>query len=226
MENLFKSLIIPVNEKIFQKDPFSSELGLKIIQESINLIDQFGFEQFNFKKLATQLSTAESSIYRYFDNKHKLLIYLFSWYWSWLAYRLVFATNNVAEPEKRIEKAIQLVANPILNFEMVNHFNIDALSSIIVNESSKVYLTKEVETDNQEGCFEAYKSFCNRISLIIQEINPQYPFPNSLVSTIIEGVHLQKYLAKHLPSLTDSGKSNNDVEEMFTQLVFKTVKNN
>ncbi len=79
MNNLLLSLKIQVNDKIYVKDPETSSLGRKIIQESILLIDEIGFENFTFKKLGERIGSNESSIYRYFESKHKLLVYLSSW---------------------------------------------------------------------------------------------------------------------------------------------------
>ena len=77
MEAILSNLKIQINEKIYNKDPESSSLGKKIIEQSIILIEEIGFEDFTFKKLGDRIASNESSIYRYFDNKHKLLIYLF-----------------------------------------------------------------------------------------------------------------------------------------------------
>ena len=78
MENLLSTIKIQVNEKIYVKDPETSILG-KII-ESIILIDEIGLKSLHLK-LGDLIGSNESSIYRCFENKHKLLIYLCS-YWS------------------------------------------------------------------------------------------------------------------------------------------------
>jgi hypothetical protein len=41
-----------INEKIFLRNPESSELGKLMVKKSIDLIYELGFEQFTFKKLA------------------------------------------------------------------------------------------------------------------------------------------------------------------------------
>ncbi|MFT8175893.1 TetR/AcrR family transcriptional regulator, partial [Salmonella enterica] len=87
---LLSQIVISVNPKLYVKNPESSELGRKIIQQSILLIDEIGFEAFTFKKLGERIGSNESSLYRYFENKHKLLLYLTSWYWGWMEYRVVF----------------------------------------------------------------------------------------------------------------------------------------
>ena len=82
MDRLLSNIKIQVNEKVYLKDPDSSELGKKIIRGSIDLIDEIGFEQFTFKKLAIKINSTEASVYRYFDSKHTLLVYITLWYWG------------------------------------------------------------------------------------------------------------------------------------------------
>ena len=89
MEQLLQSVKIAINEKLYLKDPESSELGKRIVEKSIVMINELGFDGFTFKKLGIAIKSNESSIYRYFENKHKLLLYLTSWYWGWLEYQLV-----------------------------------------------------------------------------------------------------------------------------------------
>ena len=73
-----------MNEQLFLRNPEESDLGRRIVSASIKMIGELGFEAFTFKKLATQIETTEASVYRYFENKHRLLVYLVTWYWSWL----------------------------------------------------------------------------------------------------------------------------------------------
>ena len=223
MEALLSNIQIQVNEKIFQKDPTSSDLGQKILRESLSMIDELGLENFTFKKLALRLNTTESSIYRYFENKHKLLIYHVSWYWSWLSYRLVFATANMQDPGAKLEKAIHLLVHPCQGYEDLKTYDIKTLQRIIIHESSKAYLTKEVDEDNKEGFFSAYKDFCSRLVAFIKESQSAYKFPSSLVATTIEGIHLQKYFKEHLPSLSDAKKGDQDIELMFSKFILNTI---
>ena len=86
MHYYISNIKFQISDKIFVKDPETSSLGRNILKESILLIDEIGFEEFTFKKLGQRIGSNESSIYRYFENKHKLLVYLSSWYWSWIEY--------------------------------------------------------------------------------------------------------------------------------------------
>ena len=49
MINLLSNLKIQVPDKIYIKDPESSDLGKRIIQHSILLIEEIGFDSFTFK---------------------------------------------------------------------------------------------------------------------------------------------------------------------------------
>jgi hypothetical protein len=67
MENLLPNFKIQVNDKLYLKDPETSDLGKKILEKSILLIDEIGLEHFTFKKLGQSINSNESSIYRYFE---------------------------------------------------------------------------------------------------------------------------------------------------------------
>jgi len=218
MENLH--IQIDISSELYSKNPESSELGRKIISESIALINELGFEDFTFKKLGEHINSPESSIYRYFKSKHILLIYLTSWYWTWTEYRLVFATTNISSPEERLRKSINILTNPDLANSSSSFVDNELLSKIIFNESLKAYHTKSVDLENKKGYFKAYKSVVKRVGDIILEIDPAFEFSHMLVSTVIEGAHQQKYFAAHLPSLTDCIKDKNAISEFYQKLVF------
>lgn len=69
MDQILANIKIQINSKLFVKDPETSALGKKIIQESILLIDEIGFDDFTFKKLGEKIGSNESSIYRYFEKQ-------------------------------------------------------------------------------------------------------------------------------------------------------------
>jgi len=207
MNTILPNLKIQVNEKIYVKDPETSPLGKKIIQKSILLIDEIGFDNFTFKKLGKEIDSNESSIYRYFENKHKLLVYLSSWYWSRMEYKLVFATTNIQDPFEKLKKAITIVTEKVVDDESTDHINESILNKIIIAEFTKTVQTKEIDQENKEGFFLIYKRVINRIVGIVKEVNPDYPFAKSLVSTIVEGSLHQHFLMEHLKTITDCNES-------------------
>ena len=223
MDRLLQAIKININEKIYVKDPESSDLGKRIIEDSILMIHDMGFESFTFKKLGVKIGSNESSIYRYFENKHKLLLYLTSWYWGWLEYQLVFSTNSIANPKEKLEKAIEIVTKSVEVDSSFSHINEVTLSKIVINEYSKSYLTKEVDTENKEGYFVIYKRLVTRIRDMIQAVDADYAFPSSLASTVLEGSLHQYFLKDHFPSLTDCHEHNSPTA-YFQNLVFTLLK--
>ena len=94
---------VSLNEGLYLRDPQETVLGQNIIKHSILLIDEIGFEAFNFKKLAQRMQSTEASVYRYFENKHLLLIYLVSWYWEWVNYLIDINTKNIEDPKHKLK---------------------------------------------------------------------------------------------------------------------------
>ena len=219
-------LQIKMNKKLFLRDPEQTELGKKIIQHSILLIDKSGFESFTFKKLAEDINSTEAGIYRYFENKHKLLMYITAWYWSWLEYRIMIHTMNVKDPVVKLRKVIELLAVTVEDDVNTSHINEHILHKIIIAEGSKAYLTKHVSEDNKDQFFKPYKDLCAKIGEIILECNPAYKYPKSLSSTIIEMAHFQNFFMHNLPALTDFGKDKDEsnVITYLEELVFSAIK--
>lgn len=207
MDQILANIKIQVNTKLFVKDPETSTLGKKIIEESIILIDSIGFEDFTFKKLGDKISSNESSIYRYFESKHKLLLYLSSWYWAWIEYKLAFATINIDNPMERLKKGIAVVTEKIEDDASTLHVNESILNKIIIQEFTKTLLTKEVDEENKEGFFLVYKRVINRIIEMILEVNPNYEFSKSLSSSIVEGALHQHFLKDHLKTITNCNET-------------------
>lgn len=223
MNNILSKVVFEVQESTYLKDPQTSDLGNRILSASIDLIDEIGFDSFTIRKLAQSINSVEASIYRYFESKHKLLLYLTTWYWSFTEYRLVFSLANVESPEERLKRAIHVLTAEI--DESFAQLNIDVLklSNIVIIESSKAYLTKDVDQENEEGIFIGYKQLVERVSDIVLEINPDFKYPNMLISTVIEGSHNQRFFSEHLPRLTNQVKGEDAICEFYQKMVFKTI---
>lgn len=203
MNTVLSNFKIQINDKIYVKNPETSDLGKKILEQSIILIDEIGFDNFTFKKLGEKIGSNESSIYRYFENKHKLLVYLSSWYWSWMEYKLVFATANIPDANEKLKKAITILTERVKDDANTAYINEAILNKIIIAEFTKTLHTKEIDLENKEGFFLIYKRVISRIILIVNEVNPEYQFAKSLVSSIVEGSLHQYFLKEHLKSITD-----------------------
>jgi AcrR family transcriptional regulator len=223
MDKLLSSLKININDNIYIKDPESSDLGKRIIESSIILIDEIGFDSFTFKKLGIKLNSNESSIYRYFESKHKLLLYLTSWYWCWLEYQLVFATNNISDPVLKLEIAINILTKTTNLDANYSHIDEIILKRIIINEYSKSYLTKEVDSENKEGYFATFKRLVTRLKDIILSVNSNYQHPFSLASSVIDGALHMQFIKDHFSSISDF-RETNEPTVYFKNLVFNAIK--
>ncbi|WP_075342337.1 TetR/AcrR family transcriptional regulator [Tenacibaculum agarivorans] len=224
MDKLLSSIKIEVPEGIYLKNPESSTLGKKIVENSIILIEEIGFENFNFKKLGTKIGSNESSIYRYFESKHKLLIYLSSWYWRWLEYQLVIETFSIKDAKEKVIKAVEIVTRTTQEDQNFSHINEVLLNKIIINENSKSYLTKSVDSENKEGYFLPYKRVVRRLAEIISEYNKDYEYPLSLASSITEGALHQQFMKQHFTTITNCNESVTPTQ-FYTHLVIKTLAN-
>jgi hypothetical protein len=99
------------------------------------------------------------------------------------------------------------------------------LYNIVINESNKAYLSKDVDENNTAHLFKPYKDLCARIASLFSEYNPTYSYSRSLASTLIETAHLQYFFMQHLPRLTDKAQVENFTAKDFLEnLVFAALK--
>jgi AcrR family transcriptional regulator len=223
MDSFFSQFTLKVNPAVYLKDPETSDLGKRIIAGSIELIDEQGFDHFTFKKLAEHIGSTESSIYRYFENKHKLLLYLTSWYWAWLESHLLYGITNIEDKKEQLKRAIDILTKKVAEDGSYAHINEIKLNQIIITESSKSYMHKEVDNENKEGAFLGYKHIVSKVAELITDINPNYKYPNMLISTIIEGAHHQRFFQDHLPTLSNQYNNEDSVADFYSDIVLKVI---
>jgi AcrR family transcriptional regulator len=197
------SIKISLNEGLYLKEPQDSVLGRNIIKHSILMINDLGFEAFTFKKLAQEINSTEASIYRYFENKHVLLIYLVSWYWEWVNYLIQINTNNIEDPKEKLRIVIKSFVFASKENPAVDFVNESVLHDLVISEGMKVYHTKDVDNDNTKGFFSNYKGLVNYVAAIAKEINPEFKYPSVFASNLFELSNNHIYFARHLPRLTD-----------------------
>ncbi|MCY7357965.1 MAG: TetR/AcrR family transcriptional regulator [Rudanella sp.] len=220
---------VRMNEHLFLRDPERSDLGRKIVREGITLFGEIGLEEATFRKLADRMGTKEASIYRYFENKHRLLVYLVTWYWQWLEYQVVFQTNNLQSPHEKLDRILRLLIMDGMNATAGNgadSIDLKTLHGLVIREASKAYLTRHVTEDNRQQLFKPYKDLCARIANVIREHQPTYPFARSLASTLIETAHYQAFFRQNLPSLTDFDTTKDETQllEFLRHLLFSTLE--
>ena len=223
MPSFLTNVRIDVSDKIYLKDPNTSDLGKEILEKGLIMIDDLGLEKFTFKKLACEIGTTESAVYRYFENKHKVLHYYVSWYWGWLEYNLAFGTANIDSGVKRLETAIKIITRD-LNEVKTAPFDLNCLQRVIIAEGAKSYLTKSVDDENKDGLFIQFKSLCERMSQMILQLSPKYPFAHSLASLFIESHLDQLYFSEHLPAICDLNGNDNTRFNFYNNLIFSSIE--
>ncbi|MFT5072281.1 MAG: AcrR family transcriptional regulator [Planctomycetota bacterium] len=208
---------ISLNEGLYLRDPQDSELGRNIIKHSIELIEVHGIESFTFKKLAKEINSTEASIYRYFVNKHLLLLYLVNWYWEWVNYLITVNTMNISKPKTKLKIIIHSIVAASQENPIVGYVNENKLQKIVISEGMKVYHTKEVDDENSRGFFKSYKDLALTVSKVISKVNPQFKYPYTLATNLFEMSNNHIFFAQHLPKLTDVSvdeNANEEVEQM------------
>ncbi len=218
---------LQINDKLYLRDPQQTELGKRIVQNAIVLIDEIGFDAFNFKKLAVKIKSTETSIYRYFESKHLLFVYLVNWYWEWTNFRMKFNMINLTNPMEKMRQVIRTIIDTAQKQASLDFVDTTILHRIVITEGTKAYHSKVVDEENKLGFFTSYKMLCQEIKSIILEINPNYPYAKSLSSLIIETINNNIYFAEHLPRLTDISKGENYYEEvaaMMENIIFSCLK--
>lgn len=217
---------IRVNQGIFYKDPMSSKLGRSLLTDGVGMIDTLGLELFTFKKLADLLKTTESSVYRYFKNKHFMLLYLINWYWGWTEQQLLTRIENTSDPEEKLQQILEIFIrkpSPEYITGPTPFFDVLTLERVVIAESAKGFLTKEIEEEYGEGFFTPYRRLCTHLAGVLLAINPTYPYPATLSSTILEGIVHQKFLSRHMPALTEARRRNDTLLRCYMDMIMRTV---
>ena len=214
-------------EKLYLRDPQETSYGKKLLTSSVILFEELGFENFTFGKLAKKMSSSEVSIYRYFENKHLLLLYLNCWYWEWVNYLIETKTLNIQDPAEKLKRTIHCIIYASKESELCDYINENKLHTIIMKESSKSYHVHNIDKENKDGLFIPYKNLVGRVASIISELNSEFKYPHTISTTIFEMILNQNYYVDHLPRLSDLKKGKRileDLEEMTMYLVEKLLQ--
>ena len=201
---------VAVHDSCFIKDPLETALGQRIIRHSIELFHEVGYEQFNFKKLSERIGSPEASVYRYFENKYRLLTYLVSWYWDFMHYMILLDTRNIDDPKRRIRLAFRTLVTTLHEQEVPDYINQEKLHLIVVNNATKVYHSHKVDELKEKGFYQNYQKLVNTISNMILAIDPNFKYPKAIATNLLELALSNEYNLEHFPELTDEDQSTGD----------------
>jgi hypothetical protein len=83
-----------------------------------------------------------------------------------------------------------------------------------------------VDAQNKQGFFLTYQALSRKLADIIQEIDPLYPYPKALASTVLGMANDQIHFARHLPSLTDikiNGDDYSQVKKLLNDFITRSL---
>ena len=149
-----------------------------------------------------------------------LLLYLVSWYWEWVSYLIDFNTMNVDNPSRRLRIIIETLVTASKENPSIEYVNESVLHRIIIAEGSKAYHIKDVDQENKEGLFLNYKMLSEKVAQAIADIDPKFPYPHALASTLFEMTNNHIYFAQHLPRLTDVRVVEDNYDEVVKMLEY------
>lgn len=196
-------ITIKVNPRTYLRDPSETQLGRKIIMHAISVLSETGFHCFNFKQLAKEMGSTEASIYRYFENKHFLLIYLTSWYWDYLDYLIMINTRNIQNPNERLKLAIKTMVEGSTEASPVDYIDQKKLHRIVVEHSTKVFHNKKIDMTDRCGLFKNFTNLNKNIASLISACNENFKYPHSLATNLVKLAIDHTYYAEHMCAITE-----------------------
>lgn len=117
-------------------------------------------------------------MYRYFENKHRLLLYILNWYWCYLEFLVDYKLQNVLSKRDQLKAIVDLITHELPESTGQFDYNKKFLNHIVITESSKVYLVKEVAEINKDEVFKPYKDLCAKLLLSYQRITRNTNIPD------------------------------------------------
>ena len=208
---------IAPNDHLFLKDPQASDLGKRILHHACIELHRLGLEELTFKKLSNAIGCTEASVYRYFSSKQQLLQYLVAYYWDWVHFLVDTAIAPIRDPEERLHAAVKALTEPMKTNASVSYIDEQLLYQIVLTEGQKAYHFKSIDSENDKGIFLGYKSLTEKLADLVTEVNPDFPYPRAMASSVFEMAHNHTYFAEHLPRLTDlnaGAKFKGELEKM------------
>lgn len=217
MEYLFRHLRLEPDAALYVKDPQRSETGQNLLRCGARLIAAGGMEAFTLKKLSLEAGCTEATVYRYFHNKHQLLLYLMNLYWGWLLYHAELETNNLEDPHTKLKRIVRLLSGPLTSMPDTG-FASD-LFALALNEGVKTHLNNATGSEWQQGLFEAYARFAAHVASCLRECAPDYAYPMAWSATFIDAAMQQQFFHRHLPHFTELAEGCNPLENFLMSLI-------
>ncbi len=187
---MITQLRLEVPAELFIKDPFSSELGAKIVEAAIQLINKIGYEDFTFKKLALSCKTTEATIYRYFHSKQQLLAYLCALYWSYTTLIIELEGEKLnSNSKKQLGSLLQILSNNVELKSLSNTLLIEELFRLVIKQWPKVNHLDGEQNTYLNDAVNAYKKVTQLFANVLHTIQPKLRYSLVYADTIVMAIH-------------------------------------
>jgi hypothetical protein len=139
-------------------------------------------------------------------------------------YQIEFNTNNIEDPKKKLKITLSMLVESTLTNPAVPHVDEAILHRIVVSEGVKAYHSKDVDEENKAGLYVTYKSLCKTLADKILAVSPEFPYAQTLATTLLDMSNNNIYYAQHLPSLTNIKLTNENLTELIALLELFTCR--
>ena len=153
------------------------------------------------------MGSTEVTIYHYFENKQRLLQYYFQLYWMWLLMHCQLEGRTLKDPHARLHGDIRALCGLWPDHALAAQLDPAALRQLVINEGSKSFQHKNVDSDNERRLFKPYKDLCAHIATEIKACTPRSRHVRSFATTLVEMAHSLEFAMIHLPALTEVSRS-------------------
>lgn len=155
-----------------------------------------------------------------------LLNYLVSLYLGWGSYLIDIYTINIEDPKKRLKNIINILVYASKYNLPIEYINKNCLHRLIFSEGSRTYHTKKI-ADQNEASPQNLKMLIKKISAVITEISPNFPYPTVLANNLFEMANRHMYYALYFPDLTEvsiKGDNFDEVKKMLEHFAFTMLR--
>lgn len=211
-----------LNENLFLRNPDETSSGRLILRQGLSLMLEIGFEAFTFRKLADKAGITEATVYKYFSNKHRLLQYYFDLYWVWMKELGLLEASRHQDPAQKVRCLLDILCGVWPDKSIMPPVEAVELRALLIAEGLKSLLNKNVDDDNRLKLFSPYKEYCLFLSDELTSVMPQYHYPRSLATVVIEMSHSMEFYMEHLPTLTELAEDRD--RQQLSQFFYKLVR--
>ena len=103
---------------------------------------------FTYNKLDEKIKFAEASVYKYFENKYLLVLFLVNWYW--VTYLINFNSININDYRNKLRIIIHSFVSASKDNASLVYVNNSKFYNNAISEGGKTYHNKNLDHENSK----------------------------------------------------------------------------